>query len=212
MIRKIITSFVGLVAASLVFGLNSAYDGKNLPIKQEITETKNEEVLEVEESTNEIKEEISEKESEIEELVEETQSEQVFSDSNTETISQTQNQVKVQDIEQTSPVVNTEPVINNQSSNNESTDFYNSITHGKTDESSESACYNLGRAIQQAELNDVLDWNEANLDNQKQPIINYTRCYPVIKDNVKLWYLHFFTTQGEGMDDYLKEKYKPFTT
>lgn len=42
-----------------------------------------------------------------------------------------------------------------------------------------------------------------------QPTINYYRIYPsVIDENGQYWYyLHFFTTNGEGQDDLLKSKY-----
>ena len=92
----------------------------------------------------------------------------------------------------------------------ENTDLYNSITHGKweTDiNDSSSLCEAKGVRIANNELNAILDWNELHEEEQKQPIINYSRCYPVIKDGIKHWYLHFFTTKGEGMDTELKNKY-----
>ena len=92
----------------------------------------------------------------------------------------------------------------------ENTDLYNSITHGKweTDiNDSSSLCEAKGVRIANNELNAILDWNELHEEEQRQPIINYSRCYPVIKDGIKHWYLHFFTTKGEGMDTELKNKY-----
>lgn len=92
----------------------------------------------------------------------------------------------------------------------ENTDLYNSITHGKweTDiNDSSSLCEAKGVRIANNELNAILDWNELHEEEQKQPIINYSRCYPVIRDGIKHWYLHFFTTKGEGMDTELKNKY-----
>ena len=94
--------------------------------------------------------------------------------------------------------------------NQESTDLYNSITHGQweTDiNDNESLCEAKGNRIANNELKEILDWNEQYEDELKQPIINYSRCYPVIKDGVKHWYLHFFTTKGEGMDAEIKNKY-----
>lgn len=90
----------------------------------------------------------------------------------------------------------------------ENTDLYNSITHGKweTDiNDSSSLCEAKGVRIANNELNAILDWNELHEEEQKQPIINYSRCYPVIRDGIKHWYLHFFTTKGEGMDTELKK-------
>lgn len=92
----------------------------------------------------------------------------------------------------------------------ENTGLYNSITHGKweTDiNDSSSLCEAKGVRIANNELNAILDWNELHEEEQKQPIINYSRCYPVIRDGIKHWYLHFFTTKGEGMDIELKNKY-----
>lgn len=130
-----------------------------------------------------------------------------------------------QPIQQPTTTPKQEEVVNssnqNNSSNNETpkveqetpkenTDLYNSITHGQweTDISdSSSLCEAKGVRIANNELNAILDWNELHEEEQKQPIINYSRCYPVIKDGVKHWYLHFFTTKGEGMDTELKNKY-----
>lgn len=128
-----------------------------------------------------------------------------------------------QPIQQPTTTPKQEEVVNNNSSSsnnsnnekpqetqNENTDFYNSITHGKweTDiNDSSSLCEAKGVRIANNELNAILDWNELHEDEQKQPIINYSRCYPVIKDGITHWYLHFFTTKGEGMDTELKKIY-----
>lgn len=128
-----------------------------------------------------------------------------------------------QPIQQTTTIPKQEEVVNNNSNlssnsnnekpketQNENTDFYNSITHGQweTDiNDSSSLCEAKGVRIANNELNAILDWNELHEDEQKQPIINYSRCYPVIKDGITHWYLHFFTTKGEGMDTELKNKY-----
>lgn len=90
-----------------------------------------------------------------------------------------------------------------------STTFYDSITGGKKEFSSESEAFARGTQIQNNELNYVLDWNEAHPDNQIQPDINYFRVYPsAIDENGKYWYyLHFFCQSGEGNDAKLKSKY-----
>src|SRR5574344_1900699 len=90
--------------------------------------------------------------------------------------------------------------------NKESTTFYDSITHGKKEFSSESEALRRGTEIQNKELDYVLDWNEEHPDNQIQPEINYFRVYPsAIDENGKYWYyLHFFCRSGEGMDQELK--------
>ena len=93
--------------------------------------------------------------------------------------------------------------------NKESTTFYDSITHGKKEFSSESEALRRGTEIQNKELDYVLDWNEEHPDNQIQPEINYFRVYPsAIDENGKYWYyLHFFCRSGEGLDQELKSKY-----
>ena len=93
--------------------------------------------------------------------------------------------------------------------NKESTTFYDSITHGKKEFSSESEALRRGTEIQNKELDYVLDWNEEHQDNQIQPEINYFRVYPsAIDENGKYWYyLHFFCRSGEGLDQELKSKY-----
>ena len=91
----------------------------------------------------------------------------------------------------------------------ESTIFYDSITHGKKEFSSESEALKRGTEIQNKELDYVLDWNEEHTDNKIQPEINYFRVYPsAIDENGKYWYyLHFFCRSGEGLDQELKSKY-----
>lgn len=91
----------------------------------------------------------------------------------------------------------------------ESTTFYDSITHGEKEFSSESVAVARGNEIVNKELDYVLDWNEEHLDNQIKPDINYFRVYPsVIDENGKTWYyLHFFCLSGEGNDTKLKNMY-----
>ena len=103
---------------------------------------------------------------------------------------------------------------NNKSSNQTqknvvSTTFYDSITGGKKEFSSESEAFARGTQIQNNELDYVLDYNEAHPDSPIQPDINYFRVYPsVIDENGKYWYyLHFFCQSGEGNDAKLKSMY-----
>lgn len=106
----------------------------------------------------------------------------------------------------------------NQNSNNTSnqtqknvvsTTFYDSITGGKKEFSSESEAFARGTQIQNKELDYVLDYNEAHPDSPIQPDINYFRVYPsAIDENGKYWYyLHFFCQSGEGNDAKLKSMY-----
>ena len=106
----------------------------------------------------------------------------------------------------------TQPSSNAQSNtsgqtNKVSTSFYDSITGGKKEFSSESACFARGTQIQNAELDYVLDYNEQHPEAPIKPEINYFRCYPVIDEAGEGWYLHFFCRSGEGLDATLKSKY-----
>lgn len=87
-------------------------------------------------------------------------------------------------------------------------DFYESITHGKVDKSSKTACVSYGNKIQNNELDEVLDYNEEN-GNTRKPIISYFRCYEVVDSscNTKGWYLHFFCNSGGCDDNKLKSLY-----
>lgn len=112
------------------------------------------------------------------------------------------------------PSNNTSTQNNNQSNTNNqkkvvSTTFYDSITGGKREFSSESAAFSRGTEIQNKELDYVLNRNETHPDNQIQPDINYFRVYPsAIDENGKYWYyLHFFCQSGEGNDAKLKSMY-----
>lgn len=91
--------------------------------------------------------------------------------------------------------------------NKVSTSFYDSITGGKKEFSSESACFARGTQIQNAELDYVLNYNEQHPEAPIQPDINYFRCYPVIDEQGEGWYLHFFCRTGEGNDAKLKSMY-----
>jgi len=86
--------------------------------------------------------------------------------------------------------------------------LYESITHGKVDRSSKSACVSYGNKIQNNELDEVLDYNEEH-GNFKKPTISYFRCYEVVDSNcnTKGWYLHFFCSSGECSDSKLKSLY-----
>ena len=87
--------------------------------------------------------------------------------------------------------------------------FYESITGGQKEFASEAEALVRGEQITRNELNYVLDYNEAHMDAQIQPDINYYRVYPSVQDeNGNYWYyLHFFCQSGEGQDSYFKSKF-----
>ncbi len=189
----------------------------------DVNEEENMEDKGEESTTNEIKTEVSNtpKSEEKKKVV----NNQTKSNTNSNTNKQENTINQDQPIQQHPTTPKQEEVVNNSNQDNssnietpkveqeapkENTDLYNSITHGQweTDiNDSSSLCEAKGVRIANNELNAILDWNELHEEEQKQPIINYSRCYPVIKDGITHWYLHFFTTKGEGMDTELKNKY-----
>lgn len=107
--------------------------------------------------------------------------------------------------EETKPKVDPKP---KEETKPQCSDFYESITHGKVDRSSKSACVSYGNKIQNNELDEVLDYNE-EYGNVKKPTISYFRCYEVVDSNcnTKGWYLHFFCNSGGCDDNKLKSLY-----
>jgi len=110
---------------------------------------------------------------------------------------------------------NTNPSDNNKDSSkqevkkDEVVKFYESITHGKKEFSSESQALARGLEIANRELDYVLNYNMEHVDNQIKPSINYYRVYPSVVDaDGKTWYyLHFFCEDGVNNDDKLKKMF-----
>ena len=94
-----------------------------------------------------------------------------------------------------------------ENKSNTSTSMYDSITGGKKEYATSDECFTKGSYIQERELNDVLDYNEQHLDNQKKSDIQYFRCYPVIDDNGEGWFLQLYCYSGECNSKY-KTMYK----
>lgn len=231
--KKIVLSILCTVIASAVVGVNSLLNKTPLDqpkeqLKQETKIEKVDEIIDTEDIAVEAEEEekkIEEKPSETEKNEkketkskstekssssvsnvpkQETQKKQESSSNTTTTPTQQQPTQNTQQNEQ--PSSNTQNNTSGQT-NNVSTSFYDSITGGKKEFSSESACFARGTQIQNAELDYVLDYNEQHPEAPIQPEINYFRCYPVIDEQGEGWYLHFFCRSGEGLDSTLKSKY-----
>ena len=129
--------------------------------------------------------------------------------SNTKQIETKANQ-DIQPIEQPKTETKEQETTKDTTQNNiVSTTFYDSITHGRKEFKSEAEAIARGDKIVDNELNYVLDYNETHPDNPIQPSRNYYRIYPsAIDENGQYWYyLHFFTTKGEGQDSNLKSRY-----
>ena len=86
--------------------------------------------------------------------------------------------------------------------------MYYSITKGNPEYPTLSDCNSVGARIKDNELNEILDWNEDNPDNFKQPMIKAHWCYEVMKDGNIHYYLHLITENGVNMDEELKALYK----
>jgi hypothetical protein len=121
----------------------------------------------------------------------------------------TKNEVTQKDENLKNDSTNSNVSNNSQEKSVVSTKFYESITGGKKEFSSESEAFARGQEIKSKELDYVLDYNETHPENPIKPDIRYFRVYPsVIDENGKYWYyLHFFCDSGEGNDSKLKSKF-----
>lgn len=229
--KKLVLSILCTIVLSAVVGVNSML---NIPTKEQSMEQLKQEtkIEKVDEKID--TEDIAVKDEEIQEVIEKpsetektekketdskstdkpsssvsdvpkqestTKQESSSNSSNNTTTKSTQN---IQQNEQQSS--NTQSNSSGQT-NKVSTSFYDSITGGKKEFSSESACFARGTQIQNAELDYVLNYNEQHPESPIQPDINYFRCYPVIDEQGEGWYLHFFCRTGEGNDAKLKSMY-----
>lgn len=228
---KLIRAFIAFVVASLVIGVGSAFNGQNYtPVEEinspvEISETEN--VLE-EEST----EIVDTSKTEAFVVEEKNDNNNSFSASNEEKVvsntkqtvknTKTTNDTNANDIVQnnsnttitettTKVEVKENSPIDNSSNDDKANATNYSITKGNAEYETEGSCYAAGLAIQNKELDVIMDWNEEHEDNQdewKKPIIGSSMCIIVMKNGKEHWYLHFLTVTQENLDDELKNLYK----
>ncbi len=220
---KLIRMFILFVVVSLVVGLGLAFNGQIFNNNEALKDNQSTKVVENEISNDNIveQEDIDSENNNTE------KNEKSFSVSNTETTKSTSKDNSQKGQKEQSPTkqeTNTDKqqqdvqkqettnnnVQNDNGSNNddESNKFYYSITKGRAEYSVQSECYSEGLAIQNKELDSILDWNEAHPDNQKQPVIKSSMCIGVMKNGKEHYFLHFVTTTGNNLDDELKSQYK----
>lgn len=228
---KLVRAFIAFVIVSLFVGISSAFNGQNFVDNQKEESTNYVEKVE-NDNLNEVEStEIVDKEI-LEQLVdEEKDSNNSFSDSKKNnsqdknkdsTISKANTQTTKQETKQTtSPVeekqeekIEEKPEIKEEKTNTPTTStdeqfnaMYYSITHGNAEHSTLAECNSVGNRIKNNELDEILDWNENNPDNFKQPIIKAHWCYEVMKDGKIYYFLHFITETGANLDSELKNKY-----
>lgn len=230
---KLIRMFIAFVVVSLCAGLGSAFNGQSVPNDIENKVVEKEEIVETNKIVDKTENVESTHETETSEEIhkgEETANSFSESKQTTTSNSTTEQSKNIQKNETPKPKQNTETSTKDSVSNNQTveihkeepssseketnvqpkindSDIMHSITKGRTEFSDESQCYARGLYIQNKEMDSVLDWNELHPDDMKQPIIDNSICYPIVKDGQQYWYLHFKTTQG-NKDDELKQLYK----
>ena len=231
---KIIRLFVGFVVISLIIGIGSAFNGQTVSQIDNVDESVSEkvglpEITSVDEKTdvidNQLVEEKKEKETKntTDNTVKSSEKKQTNKNPSTNQVKEqktTQNNQNNNDSNsnETPNNVNNSQVIetpkeektnNDNTSNDEQFNaMYYSITHGNAEYSTLEQCNSVGYKIKDKELDEVLDWNENNPDNLKQPIIKAHWCYEVMKNGKINYFLHFITETGANMDSELKSKYK----
>lgn len=227
---KIIRLFVGFVVVSLILGIGGAFNGQSVPKIAENDDEISEkvelpELTNVDESTDIVNNQpIEEKDvKETNNITAEKNKEQKQVNKNSSSNQDKQqkttqnNEVKDNSNSNEAPnsVENSQVIETPKEEKNENTNtdeqfnamFY-SITHGNAEYSTLAECNAVGYRVKDNELNEILDWNENNPDNLKQPIIKAHWCYEVMKNGKTNYFLHFITETGANMDNELKSKYK----
>lgn len=221
--KKIIICVIGVLIAIAGISGKVLVDNKNKRPSNDILQVAekgvNEDIKEITENDDEgiIEEESEEKKNDITPEKEKDNTSKLNSSVKTDTSKSSSNNEQPKkeetipsDSQSNSQINNEKKEESNSTQNNTiSTTFYDSITHGKREYKTEAEAISRGNQIVDNELNYVLDYNETHFENQMQPSINYYRIYPsAIDENGQYWYyLHFFTTSGEGQDDILKSKF-----
>lgn len=227
---KIIRLFVGFVVVSLILGIGGAFNGKSVPkiaesddeISEkvelpeltnvdEITDIVNNQPIEEKDDkeTNNITTEKNKEQKQVNKNSSSNQNKQQKTTQNSQ-VKDNSNSNEAPNSVENSQVIETPKDERNENTNTDeqfNAMFY-SITHGNAEYSTLAECNSIGYKVKDNELNEILDWNENNPDNLKQPIIKAHWCYEVMKNGKINYFLHFITETGANMDNELKSKYK----
>ena len=227
---KIIRLFVGFVVVSLILGIGGAFNGKSVPkiaesddeISEkvelpeltnvdEITDIVNNQPIEEKDDkeTNNITTEKNKEQKQVNKNSSSNQNKQQKTTQNNQ-VKDNSNSNEAPNSVENSQVIETPKDERNENTNTDeqfNAMFY-SITHGNAEYLTLAECNSIGYKVKDNELNEILDWNENNPDNLKQPIIKAHWCYEVMKNGKINYFLHFITETGANMDNELKSKYK----
>lgn len=227
---KIIRLFVGFVVVSLILGIGGAFNGQSVPkiadsdddISEkvelpeltnvdEITDIVNNQPIEEKDDkeTNNITTEKNKEQKQVNKNSSSNQNKQQKTTQNSQ-VKDNSNSNEAPNSVGNSQVIETPKEEKNENTNTDeqfNAMFY-SITHGNAEYSTLAECNSIGYKVKDNELNEILDWNENNPDNLKQPIIKAHWCYEVMKNGKINYFLHFITETGANMDNELKSKYK----
>lgn len=227
---KIIRLFVGFVVVSLILGIGGAFNGQSVPkiadsddeISEkvelpeltnvdEITDIVNNQPIEEKDDkeTNNITTEKNKEQKQVNKNSSSNQNKQQKTTQNSQ-VKDNSNSNEAPNSVENSQVIETPKEERNENTNTDeqfNAMFY-SITHGNAEYSTLAECNSIGYKVKDNELNEILDWNENNPDNLKQPIIKAHWCYEVMKNGKINYFLHFITEIGANMDNELKSKYK----
>ncbi len=227
---KIIRLFVGFVVVSLILGIGGAFNGQSVPkiadsddeISEkvelpeltnvdEITDIVNNQPIEEKDDkeTNNITTEKNKEQKQVNKNSSSNQNKQQKTTQNSQ-VKDNSNSNEAPNSVENSQVIETPKEERNENTNTDeqfNAMFY-SITHGNAEYSTLAECNSIGYKVKDNELNEILDWNENNPDNLKQPIIKAHWCYEVMKNGKINYFLHFITETGANMDNELKSKYK----
>ena len=227
---KIIRLFVGFVVVSLILGIGGAFNGQSVPKiadsddeiseKVELPELTNvDEITDIvsnqpieekdDKETNNITTEKNKEQKQVKKNSSSNQNKQQKTTQNSQ-VKDNSNSNEAPNSVENSQVIETQKEERNENTNTDeqfNAMFY-SITHGNAEYSTLAECNAVGYRVKDNELNEVLDWNENNPDNFKQPTIKAHWCYEVMKNGKINYFLHFITETGANMDSELKNKYK----